>query len=276
MSDLPSAAPRNRRSARHNTTLIGAKAPAPKPAQPARESAAPAPVRPARESAAPARSAPGTAPLARLFARPAPGAFPLRAVIVLALCAVIAALLLVSANGKLRGLRTQRERDKAAYETLVARHTVGYRDLIEKYSAQYSLKPAFVAAVILRESSYDPAAQSGAGARGLMQVMEDTFTFVRKKLGEDTTFNDMFDPEINIRYGCWYLSYLSRFFNGDPVEIACAYHAGPNNVKLWIMNYAADGEQLQVSEIPMEDTRSYAGKVLAAYAIYQQHYYGET
>ena len=107
-----------------------------------------------------------------------------------------------------------------------------------------------------------------------MQVMESTFEFVRKKLGEDnTTFADMYDPTTNIRYGCWYLGYLSRMFNGDPIKIACAYHAGPNNVKLWIMNYTADGQTLTLDEIPKDDSRYYAGKVVNAYDIYYQHYY---
>ena len=84
---------------------------------------------------------------------------------------------------------------------------------------------------------------------------------------------DRYDAETNIRYGCWYLGYLSRIFNGDPVKMACAYHAGPNNVKLWVMNYTADGQTLRVEDIPMEDTRYYAGKVVNAYAIYFQNYY---
>ena len=86
-------------------------------------------------------------------------------------------------------------------------------------------------------------------------------------------FDDMYDPETNIRYGCWYLGNLSRIFDGDPIEMACAYHAGPNNVKLWIMNYAADQKNLRLEEVPMQDTRQYAGKVYDAYAIYFQHDY---
>lgn len=69
---------------------------------------------------------------------------------------------------------------------------MAYRNEIEKYAAENGIHPAYVAAIILRESSYDPKATSSVGARGLMQVMESTFEFVRKKLGEDnTTFADM-------------------------------------------------------------------------------------
>lgn len=193
----------------------------------------------------------------------------------LALVLVIAVLALGIARGNKKRLNEARAQAAQEYERLVDRHTVEYRDWIEKYAAENGIHPAYVAAVILRESSYDPAAESSVGARGLMQVMEDTFNFVRRNLGEEDSaaFYDMYDPETNIRYGCWYLGYLSRIFNGDPIEMACAYHAGPNNVKRWIMNYAADQENLQLSEIPMEDTRYYAGKVVNAYAIYFQHYY---
>ena len=206
--------------------------------------------------------------------RQRPAVFPARVVLVLFLLLIIAILALLITRGSVNRLRRGREEAIAEYDRLVARHTVdATRPWIENYSLQNGIEPAFAAAVILRESSYNPNATSSVGARGLMQVMEDTFNFVRRNLNEDLTFDSMYDPETNIRYGCWYLGYLSRIFDGDPIEIACAYHAGPNNVKLWIMNYAADQKNLRLEEIPMEDTRYYAGKVYDAYAIYFQHYY---
>ena len=187
------------------------------------------------------------APSKKPAAKPGAGKFPVRTCIVLGMVLIICILALGIARGNLNRLHKEREN---------------------------GIHPAYVAAIILRESSYDPKATSSVGARGLMQVMESTFEFVRKKLGEDnTTFADMYDPTTNIRYGCWYLGYLSRMFNGDPIKIACAYHAGPNNVKLWIMNYTADGQTLTLDEIPKDDSRYYAGKVVNAYDIYYQHYY---
>ena len=55
--------------------------------------------------------------------------------------------------------------------------------------------------------------------------------------------------------------------------MACAYHAGQGNVRSWLQKYSPDGKTLSIDEIPTDDTRYYAGKVLNAYAIYQQHYY---
>lgn len=205
--------------------------------------------------------------------RQRPAVFPARVVLVLFLLLIVAILALMMTRGSLHRLRAQREEAALEYDRLVARHTVRYREWIEKYALENGIEPAYVAAIILRESSYDPQATSSVGARGLMQVMEDTFDYVRRNLGESTIFDDMYDPETNIRYGCWYLGNLSRIFDGDPIEMACAYHAGPNNVKLWIMNYAADQKNLRLEEVPMQDTRQYAGKVYDAYAIYFQHYY---
>ena len=220
----------------------------------------------------------GRRPASRKRSKKSAARFPVRTVIVLALALAAAVAALLTSRTALARLRAQREEEAAAYERLVAQHPVnGTRQWIERYAAENGIEPAVVAASILNESSYNPKATSGKDARGLMQIVPDTFKQIRDALGENTTFDDMYDAETNIRYGCWYLGYLSRIFNGDPVETACAYHAGPNNVKLWIMKYAADQQNLLIEEIPnvepLKDTRNYAGKVMDDYAIYFQHYY---
>ena len=107
-----------------------------------------------------------------------------------------------------------------------------------------------------------------------MQIMPDTGEWLAGKISlADYTVERLFEPEISIQMGCWYLGYLSRLFDGDPVLVACAYHAGQGNVRSWLQKYSPDGKTLSIDEIPTDDTRYYAGKVLNAYAIYQQHYY---
>ncbi len=187
---------------------------------------------------------------------------------------IVAVALSSVAGARLGDLRAAREAEEKEFARQVSRHTVKYRDLIERYAAQYGVEPAYIAAVILRESSYDPNAVSYANARGLMQLMPDTGTWMAEKAGlADYTLESLFDPEINIRLGTRYIDYLAGKFDGDPVLIACGYHAGAGNVSAWLQKYSEDGKTLAVDEIPMEDTRSYAGKVLNAYAIYQQFYY---
>ena len=85
----------------------------------------------------------------------------------------------------------------------------------------------------------------------------------------------MFDPETNIRFGTWYLRFLSDRFVGDPVKVVCAYHAGQGNVASWLSNplYSPDGETL--ATIPTEDTALYCRRVLNARDVYKKYYFNE-
>ena len=157
-----------------------------------------------------------------------------------------------------------------------AQHPLYYADTITAYADAQELDPALVAAVILCESSYDPKAESRLGARGLMQLMPDTAEWVAHKLGEDGadySFDKLYDPQTNIRFGTWYLGYLSRRFNGDATKLVCAYHAGQGNVDSWLKNpqYSSDGVTLDV--IPTQDTATYASRVLRARDIYRKYYF---
>lgn len=167
--------------------------------------------------------------------------------------------------------------DRHRYKLEEAQYRLLYRDLIEDYAAEQTLDPALVAAVIYNESRFDPGAVSRVGARGLMQIMPDTAEWLAHKLSEEDgySFERMFDAETNIRFGCWYLGYLSRSFGGDPVKIAASYHAGQNAVSSWLNDplIAPDGWTLAVQNIPYPDTRQYVERVVKAYAIYQKHYY---
>ena len=198
-----------------------------------------------------------------------------RAVLLAALCGVVLCLafFLVS-SARLADQTRLMEEEQAAYDRRVWRTTVRYREQIVREAQQYGLRPAFVAAIILNESSYDPSAVSSVGARGLMQLLPDTGRWVAGKLGiRDYTDDLLFDAETNLRLGVWYLDFLSDRYGGDPVLVACAYHAGHGNVDTWLTRYSRDGRTLSLEEIPMENTRSYARKVVDSYAIYLENYY---
>lgn len=155
-------------------------------------------------------------------------------------------------------------------------YPLAYRQEIDQYSKQYGLDPARVAAVIYCESSFRPEAVSSAGARGLMQIMPDTGEWIAGKLGEgDYTHEGLFEPERNIRYGCWYLNYLENRFDADIVKVTAAYHAGGGRVDEWLGNeaYSKDGETL--SSIPSDATSTYVKRVQAAYAKYKEIYADE-
>ena len=192
-------------------------------------------------------------------------------------CGVLAALFLFLAIRNIAVVNGEEARKIRAYTEIVTNHPQQYTQLVETYAAKYNLQPAFVCAIILNESSFRPTAESGIGARGLMQLMEGTASWINSEYLHlpDYSFQKLWDPEVNIMFGCWYLRYLSSLFNGDPVLVASAYHAGQGNVKLWLANraYSGDGVSLAVENIPTDDTRSYVRKVVRDYAIYDALYY---
>ena len=152
-----------------------------------------------------------------------------------------------------------------------------YTDLILSISGEYNISPALVAAVIRNESSFRPGAESSVGARGLMQLMPDTAEWIAHKLQLDDNyqFDRMYDPGTNIRFGCWYLNYLSSLFNGNPLCVICAYHAGQGEISSWLSNplYSSDGITLDLNRLPDGPTKQYAGRVTRDYGIYQAKYF---
>lgn len=178
----------------------------------------------------------------------------------------------------LNQFRTQRDEEINAYQEKVANDLAlqaRYRSLIEQYAAQYGINPAYVSAIIMEESHYNPLAVSNKGARGLMQFMPDTFDWVRKNCGyKGADFDVIFQPEPAINMGCFLLKYIiGELGTDDPILVACAYHAGWGNVSKWVKNYSTDGRTLAISQIPMRDTRVYAERVIETYAIFLQNAY---
>ena len=186
-------------------------------------------------------------------------------------------MVLLAAQGLMQAyLRQRADEREAAYRRVVDSHPIYYKDLIEQYASENNLKPAFVAAIILNESSFRTDAESSVGARGLMQLMPDTAEWIAGKLDMDYFhFDFMYDAEMNIRFGTWYLGYLSRLFRGDPVSVASAYHAGQGTVTRWLSDESKtrDGVSLNLDSLSDGPTKTYAGRVTQAYAIYEALYY---
>lgn len=176
-------------------------------------------------------------------------------------------------------LHTQQKAREAAHQKLLSDHPLPgeYLQAIEEAAGRNNVKPAFLAAIILCESSYQRDAESSVGARGLMQVMPDTAAWIAGKLDEETNYNFelMYDPMSNIRYGSWYIGYLSQMFGGDPILVASAYHAGQGEVSGWLMNpdYSLDGQTIHINDMVDGPTKQYAQRVVSAYAIYERLYF---
>ena len=152
-----------------------------------------------------------------------------------------------------------------------------YEQLVEKWAAAYELDPLLVYAFIRTESGFDPQATSSVDARGLMQMTEETFLWMRSKIApeEPLTFADLYSPDTAIRFGCYYLHLCMVRYKGDVSTAAAAYHSGWGTVDqlLQIEEHSADGETLQ--GFPYNQMHHYVNKITACYQTYQRLYAGQ-
>ncbi|MFV0441495.1 MAG: lytic transglycosylase domain-containing protein [Lachnospirales bacterium] len=142
-------------------------------------------------------------------------------------------------------------------------------DVVEKaheYSEKYGVDEALVLAIINTESKFDQYAVSSAGARGYMQLMETTSDWGAKIIGlEDYSYDNIFDIDVNIELGCWYISNLIEQFDDLDTAIA-AYNAGSGNVSKWLIEQNSD--VIIADEIPFGETKGYLKKVKLKTKIY--------
>jgi soluble lytic murein transglycosylase len=138
-----------------------------------------------------------------------------------------------------------------------------YAQIVRGHARNYRLDPALLAAVIYAESKFRPDARSSSGAVGLMQLLPDTAKGIAVHTG-GTQFrvSDLTNPELNVRYGSWYLRHLIEKY-GDERTALAAYNAGQQNVDDW----RAKGEPIQFSE-----TRHYVARVEDLKRIYRKTY----
>lgn len=155
----------------------------------------------------------------------------------------------------------------------LSRYPMTYAPEIRAAAAEFSLDPAYVASVVLAESSFDAEAVSSVGAIGLMQIMPDTGEWIAGKL-EDEPFDvqRLYQPEVNLRYGCWYLRFLLDRYDGDMYTASTAYHQGQGRVDQWLEDpeYSEDGRTLTAISSAVTDT--YVNRIMESYAHYQELY----
>ena len=146
---------------------------------------------------------------------------------------------------------------------LRTRYPLEYAHIVRGHANNYDLDPALLAAVIYAESRFDPNARSDAGALGLMQLLPETARGIALRTG-GTRFvvADLRDPEINVRYGSWYLDHLLDRY-GDTELALAAYHAGQGNVDRWLHNGGS---------IAFPETRSYVDEVARVRRVYAKAY----
>lgn len=148
-----------------------------------------------------------------------------------------------------------------------------YVDLINKYAADNDIDPFLVAAVIRAESKFKSSATSPKDARGLMQILPSTGGWIALQLGyEGLSAEDLYDPELNIMFGTWYLRDLLRQFSGNLPAALAAYNGGRGTVQGWLESGCWDGTTSGISAVPYTETRNYVIKVLGNYDAYVEIY----
>jgi len=147
-----------------------------------------------------------------------------------------------------------------------------YTDLIKRYSQKYGLDPYLVLAIIKAESDFKPNAISRKNARGLMQITEKTGKWGAEQLNLGNYTNDaLYDPEINISIGCWYLSVLYKEF-GETELVIAAYNGGSGNVSKWLKDKSLSPDGKTLDKIPFRETEQYIKKVKNNYSVYKELY----
>jgi soluble lytic murein transglycosylase len=136
-----------------------------------------------------------------------------------------------------------------------------------------------VLSVTRQESSFDPYARSGAGARGMMQLMPTTAQNIARRSG--LGWGSLDDPDFNMRVGSVYLDQLVNQFSGSYVMAAAAYNAGPSRPNQWAGlcgdPRASSTDPLDFIEcIPFSETRDYVMRVMEATQVYRARLNGGT
>lgn len=153
-------------------------------------------------------------------------------------------------------------------------HPVRYESYVEVYASQYNVPEYVVYAVINTESGFNASLESPTGERGLMQMSPELFALISSEqhLDEKIDADALFDPEISIRYGVYYLRYLFNEFQSWSTAIA-AYDAGESTVKEWLDNIKYSSDRKNLTSIPEKETAAYVKKVNGAISYYKTTYY---
>ena len=146
------------------------------------------------------------------------------------------------------------------------RYPLRYEEIVVAHAENYRLEPELVAAVIYQESKFEAEAVSPSGAVGLMQLLPETGQGIADRTGgKEWTPDDLKHPELNVRYGCWYLRHLLDKYDDEQLALA-AYNAGQTNVDRW----RDEGVGIQFDE-----TRHYVERVQKLKAVYARAYAAE-
>ena len=150
---------------------------------------------------------------------------------------------------------------------------LGYWNEVQQFATTYGMDPFYVLAVIREESRFRPEAMSWAKAHGLMQIIPSTASAIAKSLSfSNFSLDKIFDPDINIQMGTYYLAQQKQRFSDNPYMALAAYNGGPGNVQRWYKQRQPKDIDEFIESIPFDETYHYVKKVMTSYWHYQLVY----
>ncbi len=136
-----------------------------------------------------------------------------------------------------------------------------YAKLVEENAEVFEIDESLLYALIKSESGFDKNAVSSVGAKGLTQITSDTFSWLQTKTGEEFPEDALFEPEISVYYGAYFLDMLLKEFGNTETALA-AYHAGRGKVNEWLADPRISPDGVVLENIPYEDTADYVKRVM--------------
>lgn len=165
------------------------------------------------------------------------------------------------------GMRAlKEEKSVLAYQLAYPRP---FTEQVDASAAEFDVDPLLIWSVMRTESTYRPDVLSRSGAIGLMQIMPATGQDIASRLKTTVTDADLKNPDINVRFGAYYIGSMLKSFNGNRDQAMAAYNGGPGNVRKWLKNPLVKQEEDFPSFIRFEESREYITKVMEAWHWYR-------
>lgn len=174
-----------------------------------------------------------------------------------------------TAQKAMEKLKTKPPKDDPRWRLV---YPLNYFKQVSNETGHYGNDIALIMSIIKEESHFNPYAQSGVGAIGLMQLMPETAHEVGSKGGYTFNTSDLFNPELNIKIGNIYYAQLRNTLDNKDISAVAAYNGGIGSVQKWKENLQYTDTDEFVEQIPYEETKNYVYKVMKSYWNYTRIY----
>ena len=159
----------------------------------------------------------------------------------------------------------------AQFNDLGLRFPLAYRKTVRQEALRYGVSEAVMFATIRQESAFRSDAISSANALGLMQIIPQTGRYIAKKLKLKWHGNrSLYSPQINLRYGAFYINDRFSLVEGNLAMASAAYNAGLQKVKHWLPQTVSLDATIWIENIPYKETRNYVRNILEFVVVYEQ------